>query len=162
MPRVAAHVGPREDHRSAIPGLAQPRRLAGDRPTLVPTLLGHRIAGRIDQDRQHVGKRIAFERQRHQAGLRGDGDFHFVGDRQAGAAFPVFFGDEDLQVVSQPGLFLGGQIAVVQDVLVQKRQPLGRKRRGEDFVAPPFPKPGENHERAAEPTASSPLDTRAG
>src|SRR5262249_18337185 len=54
-------------------------------------------------------------------------------------------GQEDTQVVAQPGLLSWGEEAVVRHVAVQVIDPGGRERLLDDTPPPPGAQPGEDH-----------------
>ncbi|HUY87964.1 MAG TPA: hypothetical protein VMV10_04435 [Pirellulales bacterium] len=113
--------------------------LAGDRRLVVyPAVAG---AGRvqirigIDQDRTDpLVVVFVFDRQHQQAGLRGDGDFHFVVDLQPCAADPVLFSHEHSQPVAQPGLLGPRQQPVLAHVAIQDFEPGVGKRLGQQLL----------------------------
>ena len=137
-------VFPRQDHRPAINGLADGRVPLVDhvRPMIFARYL--ETPG-IDKDRRYPVEGIDVQAQHQQAGERGNGHLHLVGDVKSATTLPAFLGDEDAQVIAQLGLLCLAEAGIMSHILAEIGEPFRRKRLRQDLPSPVVFEPGEDH-----------------
>src|SRR5262245_53625966 len=127
---------PRQDHRPAMPGLAQPRTLRSEDLMLIKPAGVRDVAGRVDNDRLQSIEVIGLvEPQRHHTGITGDRDLHLVAQFESASANPILFGRHDLDSAFQPLALLLVQVPIMPHTLAQNPPPLVRKRLAEQPLA---------------------------
>ena len=89
----------------------------------------------VDDNGNDVSVVVVRESQKEKARLGGDGDADLVGELQAAAPFPRFFGDKDLDEGAKVDLFGSVEHAVVNDITAHDLFPL----RGEGCFGEFFP-----------------------
>lgn len=98
---------PGQDHFTVAPRLAQQLVVTGGNRAIGPPLIAlHPECRRINQDRGQLRVDGPTLVDQQQAGLRGDGDPHFIGDGQAATTVKPFLGEENLDQLAQPALLL--------------------------------------------------------
>ncbi len=103
-------------------------------------------SARIDEDLPEVLEVVRLAIEDQQAGLRGDGDAHFVRDLEAAAADERFLGHEHLHVLLELGLEIGREAAEVGHSPVDDFPPGGGKRLRAQAVTPPRGEEGLSEE----------------
>jgi len=81
-----------------------------------------------NEDREQARKIIGLAMQQQQASLGPDRHPDFIGDFQSGAAFKIFFGDQNLNVSKKLGLIVCRKLGEEGHVLLNDSQPLVGKR----------------------------------
>ena len=89
----ALDVVPREDDGAAMPGFAEPDlRTFGDNSGCEMLNTVSDVGVGINKDRMQAGVIVSLAMEQKNAGIGGDGEFYFIGDFQAAAAFETLFG----------------------------------------------------------------------
>jgi hypothetical protein len=123
------HAVPSEHDDAPIPRLAEPRLPALDHDAARRDgRLTPQIGPRIDEDHIEIGVVVRLAVEQQQTRLDGDRDLDLVGELEPSAPLERLFSEEDVDVPQELSLIVLREAEEVGHVLLDDREPFGRKR----------------------------------